>query len=253
MRAFLLLAALLVPRAHAYVVLTDLDDTLKITNAAYDATAAWNGLFSTRVFAGMPTYLRGTEGEREALYVLSGSPPLVRGRIKQLLRENRVAYDGLVLRPDLRESALKYKTREISRLMAAHPATEWILIGDDVDSDPEVYAEISRRHPGRVLAIYIRPVRHRAMLPGQIPYLTAFDIALSEELAERLHPGVTSQVAADIMDAPTSRVLPHFVWCPREMGPEFPTTQTVDPVTTGIENRVETICRSRRSATASAF
>jgi hypothetical protein len=153
----------------------------------------------------------------------------------------------LVLRANLGEPALSYKTREIARLMAAHPDTQWILIGDDVDSDPEVYAEIARRHPGRVLAIYIRPVRRRALLPGQIPYLTAFDIALSEERADRLHAGVTREVAVELMDAPASRVMPSFVWCPTAIGPEFPTTQTIDPVATGIENRVEGICRSRRS------
>ena len=34
-----------------------------------------------------------------------------------------------------------------------------MLIGDSGEKDPEVYADIVRAHPGRILAVYIREVR----------------------------------------------------------------------------------------------
>ena len=37
----------------------------------------------------------------------------------------------------------------------------FVLIGDSGQHDPEIYAEIVARHPGRVRAVYIRDVRAR--------------------------------------------------------------------------------------------
>ena len=34
-----------------------------------------------------------------------------------------------------------------------------MLLGDSGEKDPEVYADIVRAHPGRILAVYIREVR----------------------------------------------------------------------------------------------
>jgi phosphatidate phosphatase APP1 len=34
-----------------------------------------------------------------------------------------------------------------------------VLVGDDGEHDPEIYADFVRRHPGRVVAVAIRQVR----------------------------------------------------------------------------------------------
>jgi phosphatidate phosphatase APP1 len=35
----------------------------------------------------------------------------------------------------------------------------FVLLGDSGEKDPEIYADVVREHPGRILAVYIREVR----------------------------------------------------------------------------------------------
>ena len=44
-------------------------------------------------------------------------------------------------------------------MLRTHPGLRFVLLGDYGQHDPEIYAEAVRRHPGRVLAVYIREVR----------------------------------------------------------------------------------------------
>jgi len=38
----------------------------------------------------------------------------------------------------------------------------WLLVGDDGEDDPDVYADVAREHPQRVLAVALRQVGPRA-------------------------------------------------------------------------------------------
>jgi phosphatidate phosphatase APP1 len=51
-----------------------------------------------------------------------------------------------------------HKLARIEEIMALHPTLPFVLSGDSGQKDPEIYREVVARHPGRVLAIYIRDV-----------------------------------------------------------------------------------------------
>lgn len=70
-----------------------------------------------------------------------------------LLRDLGLERDRLVL-----GSGREHKLAQLSRLLETYPSLAWILVGDSGQHDPEIYAEIIRRHPGRVLAVYLREV-----------------------------------------------------------------------------------------------
>jgi phosphatidate phosphatase APP1 len=48
----------------------------------------------------------------------------------------------------------------VTALLARLPQVPFLLIGDDVQEDPELYANVALQHPGRVPAIWIRAVRN---------------------------------------------------------------------------------------------
>jgi hypothetical protein len=92
-----------------------------------------------------------------------------------------------------------------------------ILIGDDVDHDPEIYQAIIERFPDRVLAAYIHVVRNRAIPEGLQSYYTAFDLALKEYQAGRMDQTGVHVLAESLLDeTAVDFVFPHFAFCPAE-------------------------------------
>jgi phosphatidate phosphatase APP1 len=51
-----------------------------------------------------------------------------------------------------------HKLEAIERIFAAYDALPFVLIGDSGEQDPEIYAEVVRRHPDRVRVVYIRSI-----------------------------------------------------------------------------------------------
>ena len=51
------------------------------------------------------------------------------------------------------------KHARIREILELHPQLRFVLIGDSGEKDPEIYADIVRTYPGRILAVYIREVR----------------------------------------------------------------------------------------------
>lgn len=58
----------------------------------------------------------------------------------------------------LLESPRRMKLETIGVLLDRFPDRRFILIGDDTEHDPQVYAALARDHPDQVIAIYIRHV-----------------------------------------------------------------------------------------------
>jgi phosphatidate phosphatase APP1 len=56
-------------------------------------------------------------------------------------------------------SGREQKAGRIHEVLDLHPDLPFVLIGDSGEKDPEVYADVVRSRPGRVLAVYIREVR----------------------------------------------------------------------------------------------
>lgn len=53
-------------------------------------------------------------------------------------------------------SGPQHKDGSLDRLMTTFPHVRWLLVGDDGQHDPDIYARAVQRHPGHVLAVAIR-------------------------------------------------------------------------------------------------
>lgn len=197
------------------MVITDLDDTIKITDAGDHVNAAWNGVFTERVFTGMPEFLRGARKFSESIHVVSAGPRLIKGRVLSLLRKYNVDHEGVYLRKiPGKEGKLEFKVRTILEIMEKNPG-EVLLIGDDVDLDPEIYAEIEKKHPERILGVYIHMVKDRPIPENFTRYWTSLDLALKEHMAGRLDSDSVSEIIQTLMnESKLSRIIPKFANCP---------------------------------------
>ena len=56
---------------------------------------------------------------------------------------------------------IPHKEHEILNILKTYPEKSFILIGDSGEKDADIYLQVARQQPGRILAIYLRSVRHR--------------------------------------------------------------------------------------------
>lgn len=164
-----------IPRADTtFGVISDIDDTViqsRVSNFLVAVRTIMLGNARTRLpFAGVAAFYRalecGGDGRRcNPLFYVSSSPWNIHDVITEFLALQKIPDGPVMLRDwDVELSALagsrlqKHKEPLISEILELYPSMPFILIGDTSQRDPEIYREIVRRNPGRILAIYIRNV-----------------------------------------------------------------------------------------------
>jgi len=65
---------------------------------------------------------------------------------------------GVSLQNPLPRASEDHKRELVEGMLKRYPDRPFVLIGDSGQHDPEIYADIVRRHPGRIEAVYIRDV-----------------------------------------------------------------------------------------------
>jgi len=149
-------------------VISDIDDTVKVTNVGNRRELLTNTLL--REFAAVPgmaeVYRRWQEVGTTFHYV-SASPWQLANCLGGFLREAGLPSGSMHLKlfrlkdsTPLRRlpSRKRSKRRTIEHIMEDFPRRKFLLVGDSGERDPELYAEVARRHPDRVAGVAIRQV-----------------------------------------------------------------------------------------------
>ena len=92
-----------------------------------------------------------------------------------------------------RIGAQEHKVGLVERTLTEHPQLGLVLVGDSGQLDPEIYADLARRHPDRILAVYIRRTRHP--LPGRIAEVDALAAAVTADGVPMLAVDDSVQIA----------------------------------------------------------
>jgi phosphatidate phosphatase APP1 len=160
-------------------VVSDIDDTVVVTYLPRPMLAAWNS-FVLDEHARTPT--PGMAVMLHRLLVQKPSSPViylstgawnVAQTLSRFLSRNLYPFGPLLLtswgptEDRWFRSGLEHKVKQLDRLAREFPAVQWLLIGDDGQHDPVIYADFARRHPDRVRAIVIRQLTpSQAVLAG---------------------------------------------------------------------------------------
>jgi phosphatidate phosphatase APP1 len=164
----------LVPDPRADIgVISDIDDTVMHTGLTERAGMLRTTLLhnaSTRLpFAGVAAFYRALhEGDgavTRPIFYVSGSPWNLYDMIESFLKIQNIPPGPLFLKDwgidehkFIREDTKRYKLARIEMLLDTYPDLDFVLIGDSGQEDPEIYAEVIRRRPERICAVYIRDV-----------------------------------------------------------------------------------------------
>ncbi len=168
-------AHVLVPPPDAeYGIISDIDDTIVRTGATNllqtGRTVLLNNAHSRIPFYGVSSFYRSLQLGRNGklnnpFFYVSSSPWNTYDLLYHFLELNDIPQGPLLLRDFgidetkfLSSDHMSHKYKEIENLLITYPALKFILIGDSGQKDAEIYREVVQKHPGRILAIYIRDV-----------------------------------------------------------------------------------------------
>lgn len=145
-----------------FLVVSDFDDTVAITNVRSKRGMVKAALLEDEetqpVVEGMAAFYRCLVTERPVttgLAFVSGSPVQYGGRVERFLARHAFPFAALHLRNLGVDTLEGYKQPAIRRLLR-EVRLPIVLIGDSGEKDPEVFADIRREFPDRVLGAFIR-------------------------------------------------------------------------------------------------
>ncbi len=219
--------------ARPFKVVSDIDDTVKITHVTNKADLLFRTFFHKSTFAGMPElYQELTKTSHANEVALNPAAELVEPKNSVVFLSNGpqflqttlthlffgVGFEGfqIRLRDWISQSSKIFKNFAMNSLVQ-ETEDPFLMLGDDTERDPEVYEKFRTTHPSeRSLSVYIHRVvgPQRAIPEGMIEYYTAFDVALSELQAGRLTEDQVVRVGQVVLAAPEEKLIPGFADCP---------------------------------------
>ena len=212
------------PSTAPFLLVSDFDDTLKISHTTNRLRTVFRGLFAKQAYAGMSElYQEWSAGN--PFIVLSSSPRLIAGKIGRFLDRHGFPSREIWLRDWLKQKDIRLYKIAALRKLEARDERGFIFIGDDGEYDPEVFASFRERNPGRTLAIYIRRMRGRPLPEGVIPFHSAIEIALAELAAGRLKTPQVARIGKAVAEERSGdQIIPYFASQPIdiEMDGKFP-------------------------------
>lgn len=165
----------IVPPAEArFGIISDIDDTVVKTDVAnmmrMMRLVLLTNAYTRLPFEGVAAFYRalhsGPAGpSTNPIFYVSSSPWNFYDLLMEVFHVHEVPPGPLFLKDYglardllLSRNHAEHKLSAISHIFDTHAPLPFVLIGDSGQKDPEVYAEIARRYPDRVLAVYIRDV-----------------------------------------------------------------------------------------------
>nr|WP_245354361.1 phosphatase domain-containing protein [Brachybacterium sacelli] len=164
------------PSDAAVGLVSDIDDTVMVTWLPRPLLAFWNAFVvhqsSRQVVPGMPMLYQRLARQHPGMPVmyLSTGAWNVFPVLKRFLYKNGYP-DGALLLTDwgptntgFFRSGRAHKERALRRLVADFPGMRWVLVGDDGQHDPAIYADFASELPDHVEAILIRQLTESEQL-----------------------------------------------------------------------------------------
>ncbi|MFD2932567.1 App1 family protein [Spirosoma flavum] len=161
------------PYSH-FGVISDIDDTVLVTDATnliQTARLTFLGNAYTRLpFAGIAAFYRALQSGPvttlfNPIYFVSSSPWNLYDLLVDFFRIQGIPKGPILLRDFSFSTKLlaseghhSHKLAMIRKVLDVNPKLPFVLIGDSGQQDPEIYSQVVRENPGRILAIYIRDV-----------------------------------------------------------------------------------------------
>jgi phosphatidate phosphatase APP1 len=188
----------IVDPAVRFGIVSDIDDTVMVTHLPRPLLAGWNTfVLDEHARAAVPgmavLYERLVNANPGApvLYLSTGAwnvaPALTRFLSRHLYPAGPLLLTDWGPQKDrIFRSGRQHKLAALDRLVTEFPWVRWLLVGDDGQHDPEIYAEFAAKHPDRVAAVAIRHLSPtQTVLAGGLPSPRGREPVSSDQFGQR--------------------------------------------------------------------
>jgi phosphatidate phosphatase APP1 len=173
------------PTGECLGIISDFDDTVIVSDVTDKSELLKNSLLKNykqrQLVSGMPVlYQRilniNDNPANAPLVFLSASPKQLYKDINAFLDYHDFPKRILVTKQingdnhDPLTNQKQYKLQKIREVLTKLPTVDFVLVGDDGESDPETYAAIQQQYPDRIKAVWIHAVntdKNRQRYPSQ--------------------------------------------------------------------------------------
>ena len=149
-------------------VISDIDDTIKITNVTDPKRLFANTFFKDfQEVPGMPDLYQQFAAQDIPINFVSSSPWQLYDPLQGFVRRAGYPWATMSLKDvrfrdetllNLFKKGTETKPKQIEPILRRYPMRKFILIGDSGEQDPEVYGDMARRFPSQIHRILIRNV-----------------------------------------------------------------------------------------------
>lgn len=155
-------------------IISDIDDTVKVTNVANRRELLANTLL--REFTAIPDMVELYQKwscQGAAFHYVSASPWQLTTSLRQFFQSVGLPDGSMHLKlfrlkdstPLGRMRSRRSKRAAIIQILDHFPRRKFILVGDSGERDPEVYAAVVRQRPSQIIGVAIRRVASRRTRP----------------------------------------------------------------------------------------
>lgn len=163
--------SLVVPITFSSIhVITDIDDTIKLSNITSGARAVFRNVFvkdlEETTIPEMGTWYKSMWERGVRFHYVSNSPFELLPVIKEFLQISDLPHGSIALKSysgrsffnALLSDPATRKRANVVDVLDGFPDSKFILIGDSGEQDLELYASIAMERPQQILAVFIRDV-----------------------------------------------------------------------------------------------
>lgn len=168
-----------VPHANQYAIVSDIDDTFLVSHSSNLSKRLYvlltQNAYTRKPFEGVVKHYQalahaGTEVTApNPFFYVSSSEWNLYDYIREFSKKNGMP-KGIYLLNQLKQLSEAWKTGQnkhatkffrITRVFEAFPSLDFILLGDDSQQDPIIYASVVEHFKHQVKAVYLRNVYHK--------------------------------------------------------------------------------------------
>lgn len=168
--------SIVVPHMNQYAFISDIDDTFLVSHSSNLRKRLYvlftKNAHSRKPFEGVVNHYKllshahTTINNPNPFFYVSSSEWNLYDFIKEFSRKNELP-EGVFLLSQIKKlsevwktGATKHSTKfmRIARILEAYPNQKFVLLGDDSQMDPTIYAGIVSHFPGRIVSVYLRHV-----------------------------------------------------------------------------------------------